>query len=138
MEILKRFGVSIEEGLLKKFDRYVRKKKYSNRSEAIRDLIRKELVGESWESGNEEVAGAVIMVYDHDRKELADNLVTIQHNWHHVIISTQHVHLDHHTCLEVVVVKGKINDVYRLEAELKVPKGVKHVSLAKSTLAREI
>ncbi|MBN2072438.1 MAG: nickel-responsive transcriptional regulator NikR [Actinobacteria bacterium] len=138
METLKRFGVSIEAGLLNKFDRYVSGKKYPNRSEAIRDLIRNELVGETWKSGNEEVAGAIIMVYDHHRKELTDNLVTIQHNWHHIIISTQHVHLDHDMCLEVVVVKGKINDVCHLEAELKVPKGVKHVSLAKSTLAHEI
>ena len=138
MEELKRFGVSIEEKLLEKFDKYISKKKYHNRSEALRDLIRKELIDGSWSDKNMEVAGAVIIVYDHHRKELVENLVKIQHNYHDIIISSQHVHLDHHNCLEIIVVKGGIRKVYRLEEELKVTKGVKHAALSKSTLARDI
>ena len=135
---LKRFGVSIEEKLLEKFDQYISKKKYHNRSEALRDLIRKELIDESWSDKNMEVAGAVIIVYDHHRKELVENLVGIQHNYHDIIISSQHVHLDHHNCLEIIVVKGGIRKVYKLEEELKVAKGVKHAALSKSTLAKDI
>ncbi len=138
MEKLKRFGVSIEEKLLEKFDQYISKKKYHNRSEALRDLIRKELIDESWSDKNMEVAGAVIIVYDHHRKELVENLVGIQHNYHDIIISSQHVHLDHNNCLEIIVVKGGIRKVYKLEEELKVAKGVKHAALSKSTLAKDI
>ena len=138
MEILKRFGVSIEENLLKKFDSYVNKNSYQNRSEAIRDLIRKELVDEEWVKGDRKVAGAIIIVYDHHRRELMDNLTNIQHHHQDIIVSSQHVHLDHRMCLEVIVVKGKLKEVYKLEAKLKVAKGVKHASLAKSTLGKEI
>ena len=138
MEKLKRFGVSIEKKLLERFDDYVRGGNYQNRSEALRDLIRKELVDKQWTEGNEEVAGAIIIVYNHHQKELMDNLVNMQHDYGDIIISSQHVHLDHDTCLEVVVVKGGIAEVFKLEAKLKVAKGVKHASLAKSTLARGI
>ena len=139
MDELKRFGVSIEKKLLEKFDSYIKSKDYQNRSEALRDMIRKELVDSQWtESGGGEVAGAIIIVYDHHQKELMDSLVNIQHDYQDIIISSQHVHLDHSTCLEVIVVKGKIAEVFELEAKLKVAKGVKHASLAKSTLGKEM
>ncbi|OFW64782.1 MAG: nickel-responsive regulator [Actinobacteria bacterium RBG_19FT_COMBO_36_27] len=139
MDILKRFGVSIEKNLLDKFDSYVRKRGYENRSEALRDLIRKELVDSRWsDNANEKVAGAIIIIYDHHRRELLDDIINIQHDYHKVIISSQHVHLDHDTCLEVIVVKGKIAELFELETKLKVIKGVKHALLAKSTLGKEI
>jgi len=139
MDELKRFGVSIEKNLLKKFDSYVKKRGYANRSGALRDLIRKELVESQWsEKSDAEVAGAIIIIYDHHRRELVDNIINIQHDYHKVIISSQHVHLDHSTCLEVIVVKGKITDLFELETKLRVIKGVKHALLAKSTLGREI
>ena len=100
--------------------------------------MRKELVETDWEDGNGEVAGAIIMVYDHHRNELVENLVNIQHGYHDIIISSQHVHLDHHNCLEIIAVKGKIKKVYDLEARLKVSKGVKHAATARSTLAKEM
>jgi CopG family nickel-responsive transcriptional regulator len=135
MEVLKRFGVSIEEKLLRKFDDYIKSKGYKNRSEALRDLVRKELVSSQWTGENSgEVAGAIIIVYNHHQKELVDGLVNIQHDYHTIIISSQHVHIDHKTCLEIIVVKGKITDVFELEAKLRVVKGVKHALLAKSTL----
>jgi CopG family nickel-responsive transcriptional regulator len=135
---LKRFGVSIEDNLLKVFDKYVKKQGYQNRSEALRDLVRKELIETAWEDGNEEIAGAIIMVYDHHQNELVENLVNIQHGYHDIIISSQHVHLDHHNCLEIIAVKGKIKKVYGLESRLKVAKGVKHAATARSTLAKEM
>ena len=138
MDELKRFGVSIEKNLLANFDKYIDEKEYQNRSEALRDLIRKELIETAWEDGNEEVAGAIIMVYDHHRKELVESLVGIQHDYHDIIISSQHVHLDHDNCLEIIAVKGKIKKVYDLEARLKVAKGVKHAAVARSTLAKQI
>ncbi len=138
MAELKRFGVSMEENLLSALDGYVREKGYRNRSEALRDLVRKELVETAWEDEDEEVAGAIIMVYDHHHHDLVENLVSIQHDYHDIIISSQHVHLDHSNCLEIIALKGKIKKVYDLEARLKVAKGVKHAAVARSTLAKEM
>ncbi|MCG9479815.1 MAG: nickel-responsive transcriptional regulator NikR [Actinomycetia bacterium] len=138
MDKLKRFGVSIEQNLLERFDRYLESSGYQNRSQAIRDLVRKELVENQWVRSNEIVAGAIIMVYDHHQKELMDNLVHIQHHHQEIIISSQHIHMDQRMCMEVIIVKGKMRQVYQLEAKLKAVKGVKHASLAKSTLGKDI
>ena len=138
MEELKRFGVSIENSLLKKFDLYIAANNYINRSEALRDLIRKELVQEEWSKSGENVAGAIVMVYDHHRHEVVDKLLDIQHDYSKYIISSQHIHLDHDNCLEIVVVKGKITEINNLASKLKSIKGVKHTSLTKSTLGKNI
>jgi CopG family nickel-responsive transcriptional regulator len=139
VDILKRFGVSIESNLLDEFDNYIEKRGYKNRSEALRDLVRRELVSGQWsERADEEGAGAIIIVYDHHQRELVNNITNIQHDYHDVIISSQHVHLDYDMCLEVIVVKGKISTLFELEARLKVIKGVKHALLAKSTLGDKI
>ena len=138
MNILKRFGVSIESELLKKFDSYIDLHNYSSRSEAIRDLIREELVDQEWSKSNELVAGAIVMVYDHHRHEVVDKLLDIQHNYNNLIISSQHIHLDHVNCLEIVVVRGIMNKIIDLASRLKSIKGVKHASLTKSTLGKNI
>jgi len=138
MENLKRFGVSIEPELLKKFDSYINACSYKNRSEALRDLIRKELVDDEWSKSNEEVAGAIVMVYDHHRHDVVDKLLDVQHEQNSLIISSQHIHLDHNNCLEIVVVKGQINKINNLASRLKSIKGVKHASLTKSTLGKNI
>ncbi len=138
MQQIKRFGVSMEEKLLARFDRYISENNYKNRSEALRDLMRKELVQEEWLKSKKDVAGAIILVYDHHRKELMDNLVHLQHQHQEIIISSQHIHLDHRICLEVVIVKGRIDEVYALESKLKAAKGVKHAALAQSTMGRDI
>ena len=138
MSKVKRFGVSIENDLIEKFDSYIKSKNYTNRSEAIRDLIRKEFVEDEWSQSSKIAAGAIVFVYDHHQRELADNLINIQHDYHKIIISTQHIHLDHRICLEIIVVKGKISEIYTLESKLKSVKGVKHISLSKSTLAENI
>jgi Predicted transcriptional regulators containing the CopG/Arc/MetJ DNA-binding domain and a metal-binding domain len=137
MNNIKRFGVSIESNLLEKFDNYIKSKNYPNRSEALRDLIRKEFVEEEWFQKNSKAAGAITLVYNHHKRELAEHLIEIQHDYHKIIISTQHIHLDH-ICLELIAVKGKISEIYQLELQLKSLKGIKHVSLSKSTLAEEI
>jgi len=135
---IKRFGVSIEDNLLEKFDTYIGLNNYSNRSEALRDLIRKELVEEEWAKSSETVVGAIVIVYDHHKREVMDKLLDIQHDYHKLIISSQHIHLDHDNCLEVVIVKGKIAEVNNLASKLKSIKGVKHTALTKSTLGKYI
>ena len=138
MEKIKRFGVSIENRLLEQFDSYIAANNYENRSEAIRDLIRKELVKEEWAKTNEEVAGAIVIVYDHHKREVVDKLLDIQHDFHELIISSQHIHLDHNNCLEIIVVRGAMSQVNDLAAKLKSIKGVKHSSLTQSTLGKNI
>jgi CopG family transcriptional regulator, nickel-responsive regulator len=138
MEEIKRFGVSIENGLLEKFDRYINSNNYQNRSEALRDLIRKELIHNQWTKTGEEVAGAIVMVYDHHSHDVVGKLLDIQHDYSSIIISTQHIHLDHNNCLEIVVVKGKIGRIDELASKLKSIKGVKHATLSRSTLGKNI
>ena len=129
-----RFGISIDERLLEKFDKHIDDKGYSNRSEAVRDLIRAALVEEQWENDDqEELVGTVSLVYDHHTRELSDKLTEHQHSHHRNIISALHVHLDKHHCLEVVVIKGKAGEIKRLADELIGTKGVKHGKLMTST-----
>ncbi len=134
---LVRFGVSLPEGLRTKFDRYIKKKGYTNRSKAIADLIRQSLVQEEWEEG-EEVIGGVLLVYNHHKRELVEELMEIEH--HHIshIISTQHIHLDHDNCLELTVIRGKAREVEKIVGELGALKGVKFCDLLKASLGRKL
>jgi len=122
---------------LHKFDSLIGEKKYPNRSEAIRDLIRENLVKREWIKG-EKVAGVIALVYDHHKRELVNTLTDIQHHYHSLIISTQHIHLDEDNCLEVVVVRGKPKEVESLADRLKATKGVKHSSLIMTTVGKQI
>lgn len=132
-----RFGVSLEKELLEKFDRLIKEKKYSNRSEAIRDLIRENLVKREWAEGKE-VAGAITLVFDHHRRELMGTLTDIQHDFYQLIISSQHIHLDHDNCLEIIVVRGKPVEVKELADKLKSTKGVKYGALSIATTGKEL
>lgn len=132
MSKLIRFGVSLPQDLLEKFDRLIQTKKYTNRSEAIRDLIREDLVKQQWQEG-EEIAGTITMIYDHHRRELVNTLMDLQHDFGAMIISTQHIHLDHNNCLEILAVKGKPRQAQELANTLKAVKGVKHATLSMST-----
>jgi len=136
MSDLYRFGVSLEKSLIDAFDKHIKAKNYENRSEAIRDLIREKLVEKKWAEGGV-VAGAIIMTYDHHKRELVGTMLDIQHDFQSTIISTQHVHLDHHHCLEVIAVKGKARDVERLSTRLKALVGVKHLNLSISAASGE-
>jgi CopG family transcriptional regulator, nickel-responsive regulator len=135
--MLVRFGISLEKDLLKKFDDHIRGKQYSNRSEAIRDLIRETLVKKGWE-GNREIAGAITLVYNHHKRELAGKLMHIQHHYHGMIISTQHIHLDGNNCLEIVAVKGASKQVEELFWKLKSAQGVKHGGFTVTTTGKDI
>jgi CopG family nickel-responsive transcriptional regulator len=126
-----RFGVSLEEALLHNFDSLIKKRKYTNRSEAIRDLIRQELLKKDLEE-DREVAGAITFIYDHHQRDLLHKIIDVQHDYQYIIQSSQHIHLDHHNCLEIVAVKGNSGKVKKLADTLKAFKGVKHGSLSVS------
>ena len=130
--MLKRFSVSLEEYLLAKFDEYIRQHRYSNRSEAVRDLIRKSLVKEEWES-NSQVVGVITLVYDHHRPQLQERVTELQHRFYHIITSSTHVHMDHDNCLEVTIAKGKAFEVQELAQGLIALKGVKDGNLTMSS-----
>ena len=130
---LVRTGVALDSELLKRFDRLIRAEGYENRSEAFRDLIRDRLNDASLSSGDAFVVGAVTLIYDHHSRLLPDKLMELQHQYHAVIISTVHSHLDHDMCLEVVVVKGKLKEVQELGSRLIGLKGVQHGKLVMSS-----
>jgi CopG family nickel-responsive transcriptional regulator len=137
MSDLIRFGVSLEKGLLARFDRSIRKNKWASRSEALRDLIRAELVKQEWAEGDD-VAGAVTLIYDHHRKDLLGRLTDLQHDYQHVVLSTQHVHLDHDHCLEIIAVKGRPEDIRRLAGTLRTIRGVMHGTLTMSATGKNL
>ena len=137
MSELVRFGVSLEKPLLDRFDVLSRAKQYTNRSEALRDLIRRELVQREWREGGE-VAGAVTLIYDHHQRDVLSKVTDTQHGFQGVIISTQHIHLDHHNCLEIVAARGNAEDVQRLADALRSIKGVRHATLSMSSTGQEI
>jgi CopG family nickel-responsive transcriptional regulator len=130
---LKRFGVSLEEEYLKQLDQLVNDKQFPNRSQAIRHLISRSIVDEKWE-GSEEVAGAIVLVYDHHKRDLQNRSTDIQHDFHHLILAVQHVHLDHHNCLETISLKGRANELITLADRLIAIKGIRHGKLAMSII----
>jgi len=137
MSILVRFGVSLEKSLLEKFDWLIRNRRYTNRSEAIRGMIRQELVKKEWEE-DRDVAGAVTFIFDHHKRDLLNKITDIQHDHQKIIVSAQHIHLDHDHCLEIVAVRGRSGDVRKLADALKSVKGVRHGTLSMSSTGREI
>lgn len=130
MNNIKRFGVSIEEELLKRFDEIIENRGYNSRSEAIRDLIRDYLVKEKWEVKRERIIGSISIIYEHHIYDLSNKLTDIQHHYHDVIISTLHVHFDEKNCLEIILVKGKVEKVKKLYDEISSLKWVKHTSIS--------
>ncbi len=133
-----RFGVSIQDHLLSRFDTLIAEKGYVNRSEAIRDMIRNALVENDLGDDEEESVGTISMVYDHHTRDLSDKLTEHQHSHHKEIISSMHVHLDHDNCLEVVVAKGKSKNIRHLAQELIGTKGVKHGKLMSTTTGKNL
>jgi len=138
MSNLTRFGVSIDSTLIKKFDALIRRKGYTSRSEAIRDMIRDGLVEQEWETENRETVGTITIVYNHHTRELEHALTDMQHKSFHQIISTLHVHLDAHNCLEVLVVKGKSREIKNIADRLIGTRGVKHGKLTMTTSGKEL
>jgi CopG family nickel-responsive transcriptional regulator len=135
---LQRFGVSMDPSLLDQFDRLIEAKGYTNRSEAIRDLIRDYLVREEWRNEEGSSVGTITLVYNHHLREMADKLTDIQHQFHQNIVSVLHVHLDAHNCLEVLVVKGDKSAIYMIADRLSGAKGVKHCKLVTTTTGENL
>ncbi len=132
-----RFSVSLGGDLLKHFDGMWKGEGHPTRSEAIQSMIRQSLVQKEWQSGKE-VAGAIVIVYDHHERTLASELVDAQHDFERIVVAAQHAHLDHDNCLESIIVKGKAADVEQLVKKLKSLKGLKHVSLMMTTTGKEV
>lgn len=132
-----RLSVSINSELVRQFDEKIEAEGYPTRSKAVGDLIRASLVESEWKTGSE-VAGAIVMVYDHHKADISGTLTAIQHDFHEDILSTQHVHLDRDNCLEIVAVRGRPRAVETLLAQLKAVKGLKHVSLAAATTGKRL
>lgn len=124
-----RFTVSVPGDLAKQLDQMTREKGYPNRSMAVAGMIRDQLVEHRQNSEATEIAGTITLVYDHHKQHVQATLTDIQHDHHDVIISTLHVHLDHHNCLEVLVVRGKAAIIKQIADELIAAKGVKHGKL---------
>lgn len=129
MANLVRFGVSMDDALAARFDRLMKQRGYRNRSEAIRDMVRRELVRRQWEDPDAEAVGTVTLVYDHHVRELSKRLIAMQHEHHELVVSTSHVHLTHEHCLEVLVVRGRARDVQHLADQLIASRGVLHGEL---------
>ncbi len=125
---VRRFGVSLEEDLLGKLDRLVDKHAFPNRSQAIRYLIRDALVEDSWQADSD-VAGVIVVIYDHHKRNVVNNLLNIQHDYTSLILSSQHAHLDHDNCLETIVLKGRASLIQELSDRLIAIKGIKHGKL---------
>lgn len=131
---LVRFGVAMDEELLGRFDELVaRRGTGANRSEAVRDLVRETLVDEQWEAPEAEIVGTITMVFDHHANDLAEKLDSLQHAHHEKVISSMHVHLDAHNCLEVIVVRGPSGEIRTIAEAILGTKGVKHGKLVTTT-----
>jgi len=128
-EKITRFGVSIKPDLLNKFDKEIKKKGYINRSEAIRDLIRKKIVDKESLQPDVQGLGTLTIIYDHHIGSLTNKLLDLQHDHHQEILTTTHVHIDHYNCLEVLVLKGKIGQIQKLSDNIRALKGIKHGEL---------
>ncbi|MCK4251089.1 nickel-responsive transcriptional regulator NikR [candidate division WOR-3 bacterium] len=133
-----RFGISMSKELLRDFDRLISKIGYPNRSEAIRNLIRERLVQQEWEASDEETIGAITIVYSHEVRELTERLTELQHKFCRQIISTMHIHLDKHNCLEILAVKGKGRELKKIADRLLSTKGIKHGRLTTTTTGKKL
>jgi CopG family nickel-responsive transcriptional regulator len=125
MSKIERIGVSVEQPLLKQFDRLIDKKGYENRSEAIRDLIRMSLSEQALENPKSDAVAGLFLVYDHHTTGLSSKLNEMQHSHYYQVIASTHVHLDHHNCLEIIILKGKAGEIQKLADAMSAIRGVK-------------
>ena len=136
--MLKRFSIAVDDELLSRFDLLLTEEGYSNRSEAVRDLIRDTLVKREWESEDTVTVGTVILVYDHHKHELMEKLTDIQHEAQDLVVASLHTHLDHRHCQEIIVMRGSVRQMRRVSAKLIAARGVKFGQLVGSTTATEL
>lgn len=137
-KLVARLSLSLPAGLLPQLDVMVREKGYNNRSLAVAEMIRDRLVEHRQQLGMEEIAGTITLVYDHHKQNVQATLTDIQHDHHDIIIASTHVHLDHHNCLEVLIVRGKANVIQRIADERITAKGIKHGKLTVTTTGKNL
>jgi CopG family nickel-responsive transcriptional regulator len=135
---VERFSVSIERELLGRFDRFLKAAGYATRSEGIRGLIREKLVEDEWKKPRADAIGVITLVYDHHRRELPETLMEMQHEFFREIVSTTHIHLDRHNCLEVIIARGRAARVRNIANKLMSTKGVKHGRLSTTTTGKSL
>ena len=133
MAKLVRFGVSVDAELLDGFDKLISKHKYSNRSQAIAALMRNKLIERDWQHKHANIVAIISLVYNHHQRELVSKVMDIQHDFEKLIISSQHIHLDHDNCLEIIACRGKNSIILELSRALGAIKGIKHTSLSMTT-----
>jgi CopG family nickel-responsive transcriptional regulator len=138
MDEVARVGISMDPRLLAQFDERIARKGYANRSEAIRDLVRADLVAQEWERARGEVVATISLVYDHHLQQLSRRLTGFQHQHHRTVLSSLHVHLDKDNCLEVLIVKGKESEIRSFADHLIATKGVKHGRLTLATTGKRL
>jgi CopG family nickel-responsive transcriptional regulator len=138
MGVLSRIGIALDSDLLKRFDRSINRRGYTNRSEAFRDLIRDKLVTEQTAAPNATVVGTVTLIYDHHAYGITEKLTEVQHENHDLVVSTSHAHLDHESCLEVLIVHGQSARVAQFADRLIGLKGVQHGRLVMTVPAHGI
>lgn len=133
-----RFTVSLPDGLMQTLDRLREGRRYANRSEFVRDLLRAELVKEEWTAQRGETVGVLTLVYDHDTRAIADKLTDLQHEHYRIVVSALHIHLDEHACLEVIALRGPARSIQTLARELIAMKGVRYGQLVPATTGRRL
>ncbi|MFN2165415.1 MAG: nickel-responsive transcriptional regulator NikR [Anaerolineae bacterium] len=132
MAKVKRFGVAMDDKLLERFDAWVDRHDWANRSEAIRDLVRDRLVQEEWQQGDGPVVATLTFLYDHHVSDLQERLTHLQHDHHTLVLSALHVHLDHDNCVEVLVLHGPAQQIESLADRILGARGVKHGQLVRT------
>ncbi len=138
MGVLSRIGVALDSDLLERFDDFISLLGYTNRSEAFRDLIRDRLITERTAAAAAPVVGTVTLIYDHHTSGISEKLTELQHASHELVVSTSHAHLDHDSCLEVLIVHGKSAAVSQFAGRLIGLKGVQHGRLVMTVPAHAI
>jgi CopG family nickel-responsive transcriptional regulator len=137
MSTLIRTGISLDRELLQRFDQAIKKKGYGSRSEAIRDLVRDHAVASDL-AADRVIVGTLTLVYNHHQPKLSERLLAAQHEYHGKVLAVAHVHLDHHNCLEVIIVRGRGSEVQRLADQLLSLRGVKHGKLVITTTGKQL
>jgi len=136
--MVERIGISLDSKLLKQFDRLIRSKGYSNRSEAVRDLIREKLIEQEWTAPDKETVAALFLVYEHHTMNLTDRLTRAEHKAYHYIVSTMHVHMDHDNCLEIIILRGPGREIKKLADRIISLRGVKQGRFIPGTTGKRI
>jgi len=137
MSNLVRMSLSLEKPLLDHLEAMVARSQYTNRSEFVRDMIRRQIVEQEWQA-NEDAVGTITLVYDHHARTLSKKLTELQHRHHRAILASTHVHLTHDTCVEMILARGSADHIREIADLLGRQKGVLHASLSTSSTGKRL